>query len=150
MSARSACAGALLIAGWALAMPAFAHAEKRAHQLHMLNAVNEVRAQHGVHAFHGAPRLHRSASSYARWMLRHGYFGHLARIRASGFRRLGENLSWHSGRRPAPRATVRRWLASPTHRALMLSPAFRWLGAGIAQGRFGGRVATIWVLHFGG
>jgi uncharacterized protein YkwD len=39
---------------------------------------------------------------------------------------------------------------SPPHRALILSPGFRWLGAGIARGRLTGRRATTWVLHFGG
>ena len=150
MTGRLAGAVVLLLVGWALATPAMSHAAAHAHQLDMLNAVNEVRAQHGLRLFRGAPGLHRSAHAYAHWMLRNGYFGHLSRIRASGFSRIGENLAYHTGLRPSPRVTVQRWLASPPHKALMLSPGFRWLGAGMAQGRFGTGPATLWVLHFGG
>ncbi|HEV2875177.1 MAG TPA: CAP domain-containing protein [Thermoleophilaceae bacterium] len=113
----------------------------------MLGAVNAARTPHGLAPFRGSPSLHSSASAYARWMLRSGHFGHVGRIRASGrFSMLGEVLAWHSGRRPQVLATVRRWMGSPPHRALILHPGFRWLGAGMARG--GG--TTAWVLHFGG
>lgn len=150
MTGRLAGAIVLLLVGWALAAPAMSHAAVHANQLEMLSAVNEVRAQHGLRLFRGDAGLHRSAHAYAHWMLRNGYFGHLSRIRASGFSRIGETLALHSGLRPSPRTTVRRWLASPPHRALMLSPRFRWLGAGLARGRFGGGAAALWVLHLGG
>jgi uncharacterized protein YkwD len=117
----------------------------------MLHAVNVVRAQHGLVEFRGSRSLGRSAGRYARWMLRAEYFGHLGRIRASSsFSILGETLAWHPGRRSRVSRTVRRWMHSPPHRALILHPAFRWLGAGIALGRLHGRRATTWVLHFGG
>jgi uncharacterized protein YkwD len=117
----------------------------------MLAAVNEVRAQHGLPGYRGSRTLHRSARRYARWMLRSDYFGHVSRIRASSrYSLLGENLAWHSGRRPRIRRTVRAWMRSPTHRALILHPGFRWLGAGIARGRLQGYMGTAWVLHFGG
>jgi uncharacterized protein YkwD len=117
----------------------------------MVTAVNEVRAQHGLPALHGSKSLHRSARRYAKWMLRADYFGHLSRIRASSrFSLLGENLAWHSGRRPRVRRALRGWMNSPLHRALILHPGFRWLGAGAAPGRLGGRTVTAWVLHFGG
>jgi uncharacterized protein YkwD len=117
----------------------------------MLHAVNVVRAQHGLTAFRGSRSLGRSAGRYARWMLRADYFGHLGRISASSsFSILGESLAWHPGRRPRVSRTVRRWMQSPPHRALILHPAFRWLGAGMARGRLYGRRATTWVLHFGG
>jgi uncharacterized protein YkwD len=139
------------MAGWALAAPAFADAGMRAEQTRMLTAVNAVRAQHGLGALRGSPSLGRSARAYARWMLRRGYFGHLSRIRASAaFGSLGENLELHRGHRPRVRATVGRWLRSPPHRALMLSSGYRWLGAGMARGRYAGSPSTAWVLHFGG
>jgi hypothetical protein len=46
--------------------------------------------------------------------------------------------------------TVRSWMASPPHRALILHPGFRWLGAGPARGTLAGRRVTTWVLHLGG
>jgi uncharacterized protein YkwD len=140
---------AVLACGAALAVPAPVSAD--GNQQRMLQALNAVRAQHGLAAFRGSPSLHRSASAYARWMLRSEYFGHLSRIRASGrFSMLGEALAWHSGRRAHVSSTVRRWMQSPPHRALILHSGFRWVGAGMARGRLHGQRATTWVLHFGG
>jgi uncharacterized protein YkwD len=137
--------GLLLFAG-----PVAADAASPA-QRAMAKKVNEVRAAHGLRALRPAPALDRSATNYAAWMLRHDYFGHQRRIRASSaFGMLGENLAWHSGGRPRVGWTVRAWLGSPGHRALLLHPRFRWLGAGMAHGTMGSRRATAWVLHFGG
>jgi uncharacterized protein YkwD len=139
----------VLVCGAVLAVPAPAAAERN--QQRMLHALNVVRAQHGLAPFHGSASLHRSATAYARWMLRSEYFGHVGRIRASGrFSRLGEALAWHSDRRARVSRTVRRWMHSPPHRELILHPGFRWVGAGMARGRLAGQRATTWVLHFGG
>jgi uncharacterized protein YkwD len=146
-----ALASAVLACGMAFAAPAGARAGTHELQQRMLHAVNDVRARHGVATVNGSRSLHRSASRYSRWMLRADYFGHLGRIRASSsFSMLGENLAWHPGRRPRVSRTVRRWMNSPPHRAIILHPGFRWLGAGIARGRLYGRRATMWVLHLGG
>jgi uncharacterized protein YkwD len=140
---------AVLACGTVLAVPLPAAAD--GNQQRMLHVLNAVRAHHGLVRFHGSASLHRSASAYARWMLRADYFGHLSRIRASGrFSRLGEAIAWHSGRRARVSSTVRRFMQSPPHRALILHPGFRWVGAGMARGRLAGRRATTWVLHFGG
>jgi uncharacterized protein YkwD len=140
---------AVLACGAVLAVPAPAAAERN--QDRMLHTLNAVRAQHGLAPFHGSATLRHSAGAYARWMLSSGYFGHLSRIRASGrFARIGEALAWHSGGRARVHRTVRAWMHSPSHRALILHPGFRWLGAGMAHGRLQGRRATTWVLHFGG
>jgi uncharacterized protein YkwD len=140
---------AVLACGAVLAVPAPAVANGNKHR--MLQALNAVRAHHGLAPLHGSASLHRSARGYARWMLRSEYFGHLSRIRASGrFATLGEALAWHSGRRARVARTVRGWMHSPPHRALILHPGFRWVGAGMARGRLHGRRATTWVLHFGG
>jgi uncharacterized protein YkwD len=131
----------------ATATVAEAHPAERA----MLTRVNKVRHANGLRRLRPAPSLVRSAGNYARFILKTDYFGHQSRIRASGrFRALGENLAWHSGRRPGVAATVGAWMNSPSHRAVLLSPRFKWLGAGMARGRLGGRVATVWVLHAGG
>jgi uncharacterized protein YkwD len=138
---------AVLVCGAALAAPAAVPADGNELRQRMLEVVNTARAGHGLAPFHGSPSLHGSAGRYAAWMLRSGHFGHLSRIRASGrFSTLGEALAWHSGRQPLVHATVRRWMQSPPHRALILNRAFHWLGAGMAHG--GGK--TAWVLHFGG
>jgi uncharacterized protein YkwD len=141
----------IIVCGVTFAVPAGAGAVGNDLPQRMVAAVNEVRAQNGLPALGASPALHRSARRYARWMLRNDYFGHLGRIRASSrYSMLGENLSWHSGRRARVARTVRRWMNSPPHRALILHPGFRWLGAGPARGTLGGRRVTAWVLHFGG
>jgi uncharacterized protein YkwD len=79
-----------------------------------------------------------------------GAFGHAGSIAAPAFARVGEALALQPGRRLRRSRTVRGWLRSPVHRALILQPDFGWAGAGHARGRFRGRQATIWVLHLGG
>jgi uncharacterized protein YkwD len=45
---------------------------------------------------------------------------------------IGENLAWRTGR-PSPRAVVSAWLASGPHRRILLQPAYRAIGIGIAR-----------------
>ena len=116
----------------------------------MVEAVNRARAARGLGPLHPSAALNRSAHRYASWMLREDWFGHLSRIRAGGdFQRIGEALALRYGRRARVRRTVRAWLRSPAHRALLLSRGFRAVGAGHAIGFYGSRRATTWVLHFG-
>jgi len=148
--ARMAAATLFLLCGLALAAPTGASARARGVDTKMLGAVNAVRAQHGLRALALSSSLSRSARAYAGWMMRNSYFGHLPHIRASSrFRYLGENLAWHSGLSPAVRGTVRQWMLSPQHRAVMLSRGFRWLGSGMSRGSYGGGLSTMWVLHLG-
>ncbi len=145
-----AAVGVLLLAcGPATAGPASARASTPAEQ-RMVKKVNAVRAGHGLPRVRASRPLGSSAGRYARWMLRADYFGHLSRIRASSrYSTLGENLAWHTYRRPRVGYTMRSWLHSPPHRGLILSSGFRWVGAGVARGRLNGRAGTTWVLHFG-
>lgn len=132
----------------ALALPASAQAASPPEI--MLRKVNEVRAQRGVRGLHLSGSLNASAAGYSRWLLSTDNFGHLASIRASGsFDRLGEVLELHGGRRARITRTVRRWMHSPGHRAVLLDSSFRYFGAGITVGRFRGRRATISVGQFG-
>jgi uncharacterized protein YkwD len=126
--------------------PAIAsHAEQEA-----IDALNDVRHAHGLPALRVSHSLSHSSGRYAKRMLRTDYFGHAAHIQAAGsFRSAGETLAWHSGWHPQPRRTIRRWMASPSHRAILLSPAFHWVGIGLARGRLGSRAVTAWVAHVG-
>ena len=47
------------------------------------------------------------------------------------------------------RGTVRTWLRSPPHRAVILTRSMNLVGVGMASGRFHGHRATIWVLQTG-
>jgi uncharacterized protein YkwD len=134
-------AGALLLPSSASAAPAEGEA---------VDALNDVRRAHGLGPLRVSDSLNRSSGEYARKMLRHDFFGHGPSIDvAGGFRSAGETLAYHTGWDAQPRRTVTRWMNSPGHRAVLLSPGFRWVGMGLARGRLGGRVATTWVAHVG-
>jgi len=116
----------------------------------MLAKINTYREQNGLRPLRANGSLMHSASSYSGYCMAAGYFGHLSRIRASGrFHTLGEILEIHTGDAPKIALTLRDWINSPEHRAVMLYPTFRYFGAGFTEGRFHGVRATIWVIHFG-
>lgn len=119
----------------------------RAAERAMVDAVNEARKDHGLRALRESPALARSAGSIAAKLTKRDVFGHLgSALAGSGVR--GEALALHRGWRPRAKETVRRWVRSPSHRAVVLG-RFRAVGAGIKRGRIGGRLTTVWVLHVG-
>ena len=116
----------------------------------MVGAINQVRAQHGLHALRRSSSLMGSAGRYSHLLMENDTFRHQSRIPASSrFALLGEALAMHSGRTFAVRRTLRRWLASPSHRAIVLSRTMAWQGTGVTRGRYGAMPATTWVLHTG-
>ncbi len=109
--------------------------------------VGEARARHGRRALRPSALLNGIAHAHARDMVRRRYFSHTspdgrepaARAAARGAARLGlrwigENLAWATPGRATARAVVRRWLASPAHRATMLDPRFRLVGVAAVRG----------------
>jgi uncharacterized protein YkwD len=119
----------------------------------MIRAVNAIRSAHGVAPLRHSPELRRSASSFSRWMLQTGFFGHVSRRAhlAPGQRRgcFGEVLARHTGSHPRVRRTIRMWHASAAHRAVLLDPSYRWMGAGAALGLFDGWRTTLWTVQVG-
>jgi uncharacterized protein YkwD len=116
----------------------------------MLAKINEVRARHGLPAFQSSASLSRSSGRFAHWLMANDLFGHRARVSASRrFSSLAEALAMHSGRRAGIRGTVRGWLRSPQHRAIVLGRSMPWVGVGMSRGRFGRHRAVIWVLQTG-
>jgi uncharacterized protein YkwD len=136
----------LITAGLALALaaplPALA-ASLRAEERSVLNGVNAVRSQHGLHPVQASAALVRSARFHSQDMVARGYFRHgpfwqrMLRFGARG-PRVGEDLAWTAVRGNAPERFVHMWLASPTHRAVILRAGFRRVGIGIAVGPFMG------------
>ena len=125
-------------------------AEARSPSSALIQKVNEARKARGLKPLRVSRSLAHSSKRYANRLMRSGYFGHAGRIQASRrFRRLGEVLEMHGGLRAAPSGAFRSWMNSPGHRAVLLDPGFRYIGAGYSAGRFRGRRATIWVMHFG-
>lgn len=120
-------------------------------ELHSLNAqeqglvqaINHARTARGLPALQVGACLQRAARSHSRAMARTGSFTHgdwYRRLRRHGVRggTLGETLAWGVGVDGTASAIVAMWLASPPHRATMLSRGFRRVGVGIAVGTMSG------------
>jgi uncharacterized protein YkwD len=112
--------------------------------------LNEVRQANGLAPLRQSPALARSSTRYARQMVRADFFGHSARIAVSSeFGRAGETLALHNGWTPQAGRTIVSWMNSPGHRSVLLSSNYRWVGMGLARGRIGSRLVTVWVAHVG-
>ena len=128
----------------------------------LLHAINDIRAAYGVGSLHGVSALRWVALSHSEDMVRRNYFAHTSptgstvayRIQRSGFVssyswRAGETLAWGTGARASARATAEAWLKSSVHRAIMLSPTYRWVGIGRQCGRYRGYTdACFWTADF--
>jgi uncharacterized protein YkwD len=117
----------------------------------MVAKVNQTRARNGLRPLHISRALNSSASRFAGSLMRRGVLAHRSSgvSAGAGFSRLGEALALTSGRRLSVSNTVRMWLNSPSHRAVVLTRSMNLVGVGVARGRFHGRRATIWVLQTG-
>jgi uncharacterized protein YkwD len=115
----------------------------------LVDAVNEVRHRHGLRPLRVSAPLAHSAGRLAGVLMEKDLLAHVGGVDLPGrFRARGEALAMHPGWRPRARRTVRAWMQSSAHRAVLLG-SFRHAGAGMKRGRFGGRLATVWVLHVG-
>ena len=93
-------------------------------------------------------KLALAADTHARDMVRNHYFSHDApsgqsfveRIRATHYIppgstwSLGENLAWGESSLATPRQIVGAWMASPPHRANILTAGFRDIGIAVVPG----------------
>ncbi len=131
-----------LVLALALTGPASAATLSRA-QASLLRAMNRTRVAHRLAPLHYDRTLARAAATHSVDMLRRQYFAHgdfLLRMRqfhVTG-RLAGENLAWGIGTRAQAGTIVAEWLASPAHRANLLSPTFRRVGIGARVGTFAG------------
>lgn len=110
--------------------------------------LNRVRAEAGVAPVRRRPALARAACAYAGDMVARRFFSHTSpegdgpadRARGAGYLRhfpswrVGEILQWARAPVFRPADAAARWLASPAHRAILLSPAYRDVGVGVAPG----------------
>jgi uncharacterized protein YkwD len=59
----------------------------------------------------------------------------------------GEALAMHYSLRADVGGTLGSWMASPTHRGLVMTGSMNLVGVGHASGRAAGQPRTIWVLQ---
>ncbi len=122
----------------------------------VLAAVNTARTARGLRPLRLDLRLRSAARSHSADMLHRNYFAHgafagrMAAFHVQG-RRAGENLAWGSGPFGRAATMISEWLASPEHRANLLSPAFSRIGIGLVRGSFQGTPgATVVTADFAG
>jgi uncharacterized protein YkwD len=108
--------------------------------------VGRLRARHRLAPLRWSPRLAHAAQRHARDMVRRRYFSHttpeggelLDRLRGYADPApawwIGEVLAWGEGPWSRPIDVLRRWLDSPSHRRILLTPRAREIGIGIAFG----------------
>jgi uncharacterized protein YkwD len=148
---------ALVVAGTAVT-PAYASTYRHRLFVHL----NEARARHGLPPLQHDRALHVAAQRHSNNMISRDYFSHTSptgstlytRVMRAGFRYSGswwaaETLAWGTGTQASPRATVRMWMHSPEHRAIILSTQAKLVGIGRATGSFlGYRGAVAWTADF--
>ena len=119
----------------------------------VLQLVNEARAEEDLPPVKRSESLEVVADRYACEMIKEGFFAHEnprrqrsagERLTAAGYiyYAMGENLAVGQ---TTPTAVIDDWLASPDHRANILSPD--WSEAGISV-RKGGEYGWYWVQEF--
>jgi len=134
---------------------------------HVLAAVNRFRVARGLAALRESGALDRSARQHSLEMGRLGYFAHSSHDGTAFWKRIrkyyaarnysywsvGENLVWRSPSLGAAGAMT-LWIASPPHRANLLSTQWRQIGISAvsvahAPGVYGGGHAVIIATDFG-
>ena len=123
----------------------------------VVRLVNRIRTHHGLRKLRASRTLAHAASDHTGDMLRADYLSHdskdgtpmATRVRRyTGARWVGENIAVTSRRRGVARRVVRMWMASPGHRAVMLSPKSRRIGVGRERGRLGGAAYSVFTVDF--
>jgi len=157
MLTRLTVIAAALVAG-AAAQPGVASASQAPPRKLLVKRINHVRARHGLAPVTASRVVHRAAIRHSDDMLGRDYFSHTSptgstmvdRILKTGYVSgyswaAGETLAWGWGTQKGARATVRAWMHSPEHRAIVLSPKYRVIGAARACGNFlGYSGACVW------
>lgn len=105
--------------------------------------VNRARARAGLRPMRAVRPLARAAGRHARDMGKRRFFSHrnmrgrtpAARARAAGWRgdAIGEAIAFGCGSSANALGIVRSWLASPPHRAILLSSEYAQMGVGVAR-----------------
>ena len=110
--------------------------------------LNQERAKYGLRALKLDSRLTRAALGHSRDMVTKRYFEHdslsgrnfTGRIAGTGWMdgrqgwTVGENIGWGARSRSTPRAIVKSWMNSASHRDNILERRFKVVGIGVKRG----------------
>lgn len=122
--------------------------------------INQARAKQRRSQLGQSPALRRAATLKGRQVVSCNDFSHTpcgssftSTFERAGYRysTVGENLYAGPWGRVTPRDVVLAWLKSPGHRANMLAPGFRQLGAAPVRAPrlLGNQVSVVWTATFG-
>jgi uncharacterized protein YkwD len=114
----------------------------------MLCEIARVRERRSARALRASGELDLAAGRHAADMFERRYFSHVSpgggdlgdRARRAGFAKrscwwtVGEVLSWGMGSRSTAAGTVRAWMASPSHRRILISRRYGQVGLGLQAG----------------
>jgi uncharacterized protein YkwD len=137
--------------------PADARGQASDFERRVIRLVNTVRAHHGVPPLIACARLGRAARVHSADLARRGFLAHESsdgtpmdqRVRRFlPARTVGETLASVRARSGAASTVVDLWLASPPHRAIMLSRAFGRIGIGLRVGAMGNAPALVVTADF--
>ena len=123
----------------------------------VVKLVNRIRARHGLKRVRTSRTLARAATDHTSDILRTDVLSHASadgtpmatRVRRyTGADWVGENVAAVWGRGSAARKVVRMWMASPGHRAVLLSGAASRVGVGRAVGTMAGAKRAVFTADF--
>ncbi len=131
----------------------------------VLALVNAERAAHKLPKLAPNAKLTKAARSHSKEMAQKQYFSHdsfsgesfSARIISFGFTpkncrywKVGENIFWGAGLYASPVNVVDQWMASPSHRKVLLTKSFRVAGVGavVSEQGFGDVDSGAWFFTF--
>lgn len=147
---------AALLLGLALSVPAAAQAAETT-VAGVVAAVNGLRQQQGLRPVAAHPYLSSLAQRKAEDLAANGLFSHADSTgkqiweqidpKIYRYRAMGETLGLNYA---GPAELAAGWRDSPSHRDIMMGPAFGDVGIGIARGTYRGDPALIVVAVFGG
>lgn len=133
-------------------------AHSSALQRAVVRSVNAARARHRLPPVRHRARLARAASAHSTDQLRSGQPSHRSadgtsfgqRLRRySSARSVGETIVWLAPGQPIrARTVVRMWMASPSHRRVLMDRRLRRIGIGARSGTVGGYVRTVVTANF--
>src|SRR5919199_1198332 len=121
----------------------------------ILDLTNAERQKAGLAPLVANPQLAAAAQTYSQVLASTGCFEHTcgplpnfadrdAQAGYTGWTAIGENIA---AGYPSPESVVAGWMASPGHRANILSPNFTEMGVGVVTGA--DKLGTYWAEEFG-